>query len=404
MLLSRQFFQFEYYKIFFFGIIPVALVAILFSFLIQNKEESSYKKLLYTLSFDLGLLVIVVGWASSLYWVFLDGSLYQNLTGLGQSIHARSARVIGLLIIGLIGLLLIYAARKYYDRVYYTSWWDPSDKAPGKPFGWNDVSKIIHIANITSCPKLACPPTLSPCDEPGCPIKEIRYTCSKDKGNDFDPVWYIKKPRQYVWGECIRDVLVIGLVTAAFTGIIFFIFADFRFLKPILQELAIPGSILAAIGGGIMAVLQLSANVRSKNRQEWIDELRALLSEIMDVFMRFPGDHISELPGGAYRTAMGTKKAEIFRELNSKRIKLEMMLNPSEKEHRTLMMLIRVALGIKIPNVDALVIRALNIEAEIKADNARERDDSSHVDLVSMIFRLSHVVLKREWERVKYAQ
>lgn len=351
------------------------------------------------------LLLLQVGF---LFFYCLDNPLdWKNLTWLGKSVPAGAARIAALSALFFIAVLLSRAARKHYERVYFTSWWDPSDKAPGNPLSWKNVKEIIQIRTIT-----AIPPQSNGAGKRHhldgneidlldvCNAEKIDYCFSEDATFDNDPVWYKRKPRHRVLGECVRDVVAIGLVVAAFMAAAFLVLADFQFLKPILKEISIPGAVLTAIGGGIMAVLRLSANVRSKNRQEWINEIRNLLGEIIDGIGRYRSREITHNPYRTYQGGPQTEQAKIFRDLNSKRIKLEMMLNPSEIEHRALMMLIRTAFGMNVPNVDAFSIACLQLQDDLRCYSG----GGDEKDLISKIIRLSHVVLKREWERVKYAQ
>lgn len=156
---------------------------------------------------------------------------------------------------------------------------------------------------------------------------------------------------------------------------------------------------------------QLRAKVRADARMHWIEQLRALMAEIIEA--------IGALHAGQ----------EIdMRKFDERRLKLELMLNPSEKDHRLLAYLIR-----------ACVIPAARIEIdehlvhEIRSELRREVSSTAKSftkgnqllwkiiarhgvpnntgrrrqvtdKAISYIVILSHVILKREWEQVKWTR
>lgn len=91
-------------------------------------------------------------------------------------------------------------------------------------------------------------------------------------------------------------------------------------------------------------------------------------------------------------------------------MELELYLNPSEKDHRLLMLIIRafVISEVKIAIDNNLqeftknelaampkVLKNIIMDREVPT----EKDDENGA--ISYIVKLSHVILKREWERVR---
>lgn len=70
------------------------------------------------------------------------------------------------------------------------------------------------------------------------------------------------------------------------------------------------------------------------------------------------------------------------------------MINPSERDHRALMALVRHIYGVDDVPIDRVPRRELGFV----------QDPADRVTLKSQMIRLSNVVLKREWERVKLIQ
>lgn len=101
----------------------------------------------------------------------------------------------------------------------------------------------------------------------------------------------------------------------------------------------------------------------------------------------------------------------VWIQLNPLRLELELMLNPSEKDHRLLLYLIQSFSAWRTPRIvpqDARILIA-SIESGTRDPALRPKwkkiiETQDRADLVSYILRLSHVVLKREWERVKHTQ
>jgi hypothetical protein len=123
---------------------------------------------------------------------------------------------------------------------------------------------------------------------------------------------------------------------------------------------------------------------RSENRQKWIDEIRGTLSLL-----------IENIPGMSDDGAARDEKAKVYFKEHGK---MELLMNPSEKDHRALMALIRHLYGHDGVPIDDIPRRELGIAAPLLSNPAGQ------IALKSQMIRLSNVVLKREWERVKRIQ
>ncbi|NPD69781.1 hypothetical protein HN018_28390 (plasmid) [Lichenicola cladoniae] len=150
-----------------------------------------------------------------------------------------------------------------------------------------------------------------------------------------------------------------------------------------------------------VARFTIRAQVRSKSRQKWIDKVRTLISDLIsDIDLVFRKEYID------------------LTSINKKRMQLELLLNPSEKDHRLLTMLIRVCASPGLP-----VKADDNLRAFWKANDMEyrihsgakglirilllgkvSRNNKVQGEAISYVIRLSNVVLKREWERVRETQ
>lgn len=180
-------------------------------------------------------------------------------------------------------------------------------------------------------------------------------------------------------------------------------------------ELAISSNLtafLALIAAAISIYFthrQLQAKVKADSRQAWLDKLRGEIAR----FIAF-ADTLH------YRTE-GQNLDSARRKLTASRLEMELMLNPSEKDHRLLMFLsiklaffdqfddagfndvhdivhLKAAIA-QSPGYDQTAWQELLGPIPEAADNVLH--EKKYGDLIGYLMRLSHVVLKREWQRVK---
>ncbi len=146
-------------------------------------------------------------------------------------------------------------------------------------------------------------------------------------------------------------------------------------------------ALAASIAGPIVTLRvarrQFNANVLSTNRQKWIETLRDMVAELISLI-------VSALVIRSAWKSKWDKGRGPLREDKALLIKLErivlveskirLLLNPNEADHQQLYQ----AIGTSIKR----------LKAEESLDSDTEVD-------IETIARLSQVILKREWQRVK---
>jgi DNA primase large subunit len=139
---------------------------------------------------------------------------------------------------------------------------------------------------------------------------------------------------------------------------------------------AIAGAVIGALISYLFARRQFKASVLSKNRQDWMNKLRDLLSEyeatLYDVHANF------QLGGLVRSTKEGLSD---MRKANLIRSQVKLMINPKEDDHVQLLELMQ-----KMDN---------------SASHQGEQYTKTFAALDKKFVTLSQSILKREWERVK---
>ncbi|WP_157132697.1 hypothetical protein [Novosphingobium nitrogenifigens] len=281
----------------------------------------------------------------------------------------------------LIGIIIIFISygsltgwiRLIYVQIFTTSWWNLSSKIDDPT--WRDVLDMT--------------------------LGELKC----------DPISYVNKSRKPSIGiDLIVVFALIATFSAAFetqallsTKRIVALFnttamAGLKFADNLTAFLAL----VAAIASIYFTHRQLQAKVKADSRQAWIEKLRGNIARFValaDVAFQYP-----------HKDRM---------ELTFCRMEMELMLNPSEKDHRLLMYLTIKLAFFNWSNADFMKVddvKNLLKELEPHRSNAveqwseilspipnifdRTREDQ-YGKLIGYVMRLSHVVLKREWERVK---
>lgn len=118
-----------------------------------------------------------------------------------------------------------------------------------------------------------------------------------------------------------------------------------------------------------IAILEFNRSVKSHNRQEWINTLRNLISEIDTKIL-----HIALDPK--------QKNTENIMAITFLSNKIELMLNTSEPEHKTL-----------LASIKTLMAEVTNPMDKISGKR--------HGELRELYFNATKAMLKMEWERVK---
>lgn len=300
------------------------------------------------------------------------------------ALELRIAWVISVLLISLYVVLLLTDA---LVQATTKRWWDPAETFDGE-LTWQQLLELVQ--------------------------------------RDHDPLLV---PRRLRTGSATASYLlmlpVIVLIAGLTAATIRFVWMPTLpgFLRPLPPTAANPAGLRAPVdallnlGGNLGALLaliaasisiwftyhQLRAKVRADNRQQWLARTRTLLGQVVAL-------------AAAHAEADDTTcETTLFTQLNPLRLEFELMLNPSEKDHRLLMYLLRRLTFLRdLKQADAadegVLVRLIKDDCRRVAslpgaqpfERWQEVLEADKVPiLVTQCMRLGHVVLKREWERVK---
>ena len=249
-------------------------------------------------------------------------------------------------------LTLWYLARRV-DRVYRTQWFDPTKQANLRKAEWAKIDKLISV----------------------------------------EPLDYKRSYRFPEW-QSFWDFLALLIIALFFVSTFMLIYS----FSPKGSELsdisawALPTGVLAFIGTVLTVFFRVRLTARTANRAEWIKSIRGTMTDLIPV--SDAESVLDELPSGR---------------VEKKITELELLLNPEERLHRTFLALIRTAHGIN-DEFDRDVKSNLPITFKIENKKKKKDGKSDDTDSVSRnpwrarCIRLSNVILKYEWERVKYAE
>lgn len=274
-------------------------------------------------------------------------------------------------------LWFLWLLRGRYEEGYLTSWWDISTN---RDMSWTEITDLTIGT------------------KPLEPLVYSRQIKSKSLWNELIVIAAI----------CLSMLGLFEALHLAFAKNAFRIFeTKFATIAGFTANLTAFLALVASGGAIYFTQKQLEAKVKADSRQEWIDKLRGNLAKFIAQV-----DALQASPHGrGCETSM--------KDLTSTRIEIELQLNPSEKAHRILMFLtIKLAFFdkgqaefLKVQDVTTL----LNIvDSELPPGHSgrdrifgripQRRDPrygDIYGDLVGCALRLSHLVLKREWELVK---
>lgn len=173
-------------------------------------------------------------------------------------------------------------------------------------------------------------------------------------------------------------------------------------------------ALIAAAVSIIFTHRQLQAKVKADSRQAWIDKLRALTARFVAL-----ADAVNTHPIRGWDPLSRQDRHKYYIELTDCRLEMELMLNPSEKDHRLLMYLTMKLSFFQFDpsdfeNIDDVnnilkAIRRSNKYREVQwhpllkpiPEKGAVDRDAEFSKLIGYTMRLAHIVLKREWERVK---
>ena len=223
----------------------------------------------------------------------------------------------------------------------------------------------------------------------------------------FD-TWKYVKARQAHWGEI--DALMnsepldydnsLGLITkfmwsfvpSLFLGLFFLSTGKMIFSGDIgdhdptgMIKWALPVGVLALIGTVLTVFYRVRLTARTENRKEWIKEIRGKMTALIVLSDR---DYEPEK----------ARSSEVMEKITE----LEMLLNPAKPLHRTFLTLVRTLYDID-NGFDKTVKSRLPATFPPKKAG-KDPELASPDEWKERIVRLSNVILKYEWERVKHAE
>lgn len=156
-----------------------------------------------------------------------------------------------------------------------------------------------------------------------------------------------------------------------------------QWITLVMAATAMIASLIGPFVNAHIARIQFKANVLSANRQKWIETMCDLMASLNSQFLAAAAmRHTVEEP-----TSIAiARDPELFKRVeNLMRTisKIELMLNPLEQDHQQLNALMRDGVGqLRSPPPGCSI--------------------EEHVEAISRdITRISQVILKREWARVK---
>lgn len=296
-------------------------------------------------------------------------------------------RFSGLLAVSWAAYWALHTVSQNFTIPAKTSWWEPSREPDSADLDWDEVYQLVAFSDA-----------LDPIGVP----KRIRWGWWLRSLIFQVPLYLL------IWGVVLS---VVDLIRDPSPRPFLLDNSSPPLSKPLAAVLGNPTAYLALIVG--LATIfftfrQIRAKVRADSRQQWIIQARKLLGEVVALI-----DAHRDL-----RAANRFKQAEeVWNKLSPARLELELMLNPSEKDHRLLLYLIQRFATWRSPHrqtQDAEILRrSIAGVADALAGTANAQLDEKwkpiingkdRAELVSYIIRLSHVVLKREWERVKHTR
>lgn len=143
-------------------------------------------------------------------------------------------------------------------------------------------------------------------------------------------------------------------------------------------------ALVSAVAGPLVSLItskrHITATVVSANRQEWINDLRVEVSELVSL-LGLIGSQKEDGYSGVDRDA----GKEYAREVLRRKAKVELFLNPQETRHNEL-----------VSNLENAITHALTDSGDRSAAPAREFQDQ--------ILATTKTILKEEWNRVKCGQ
>lgn len=259
----------------------------------------------------------------------------------------------------LAGLLMLFVFGKWrYCRVYRTKWYDLSEKGPNKEMKWQQIQQLM---------------TWDPMED----LEQLKK----------------RAPEEIKLRRFPRQQLLIDLASLIFIVIAIVLISSFirNFQLWLSHPKVVPVSgMLAFLASVITISFQIRLKARAENRQAWIKSIRAEISALVS---NFP-------PPWASKRMIDSA----FQKAQPHFAELELYLNPSERIHRALMAVLRFMYSYEPVDVDREVREKLGIPT-LRCPWKYKNTGYARWQWLkwrSVAIRLANVLLKREWEQVKY--
>ena len=253
---------------------------------------------------------------------------------------------------GAMVLVALWRARQYYCGAYWTNWYDQSRKGPLQELEWQQIRDVMELEQ-------------DPLDNKPCWRGPSKRVC--------------------------RDLAVFAITVLFFAGS-FLLICDldrWRAVAGSIGGLGLPAS-LAALGGTAIAIFyNVRLTARARHRQLWINSVREHLGNVIGNFA--PQGRINEEHAKNWETNLTM---------------LELLINPGERVHRSLMAILRLMHGIHDHPADRKVLRNLGLALSPgeQMPGNQEAGREYRGELKVKATRLANVLLKREWEQVKHVR
>lgn len=243
-------------------------------------------------------------------------------------------------------VLTVCLALRHLGRVYQTNWYDLSTKGPLEEMEWQQIRNVIGKD----------PPENQPC---------------------------CRWPRKWLCLHFLLFAILIVLFLASFSLI--YDLDRYNVSAGAIKGFGLPAGVftLAATALGVFYNVRLSA--RAKNRQEWINSVRKHIHTL-----------IANCPPQIVTNQEYPRKWEVDLTM------LELLINPGERVHRSLLAILQCACANHRHPSDKEALCELRLstqpERQMTDNEHNARWDSEKLKAT----RLANVLLKREWEQVKY--
>ncbi|MYK40835.1 MAG: hypothetical protein F4049_11525 [Gemmatimonadetes bacterium] len=250
-----------------------------------------------------------------------------------------------------VGLTFWYIVLRV-DRIYRTHWFNPTKQATLRHAEWAEIDDLIG----------------------GEPLKYKRSYRIPER-------------------QSFRDFFALLILATFFVSTFKLIYSlDPKDLSDT-SAWALPAGVLVFIGTVVTVFFRIRLTARTANRAEWIKSIRGTMTDLISAC------DVAREPD-----------VTPSRDVEKKITELELLLNPEERFHRAFLALIRTAHRINDEfDKDVKLNMPVTFQIE-KKGNGQDGESDDVPDSVSRnpwkasCIRLSNVILKYEWERVKYAE